>query len=54
MKALLTIIFLMVTLAIRGQATRPWEETLANFMTAEDVESAEWEDTYQMLCELEQ
>ena len=54
MKALLTIILLMLTLTICGQADRPWEEALSSLMTAEDVESAEWEDTYQMLCELEQ
>ena len=37
-----------------GQGTRPWEQALSGIMTAEDMESADWEDTYDMLCELEE
>lgn len=54
MKALLTLIALLLCLDTAGQDVRPWEQTLANLMTAEDMEAAEWEDTYEMLCELEQ
>lgn len=54
MKALLTFIMLLFCLATAGQDARPWEQTLASIMTAEDMESVEWEDTYEMLCELEQ
>ena len=54
MKALLTIFLLLLTLTANGQQTRPWEEVLAEVMTAEDMESEAWEDTYEMLCELEQ
>jgi len=31
----------------------PWEEYLNEVMTAEDAESASWEQTYELLCELE-
>lgn len=54
MKTLLTIIIMLFCLNMTGQNIRPWEQTLAGIMTAEDMESAEWEDTYEMLCELEQ
>ena len=54
MKILLMLAFLLLSLNAAGQDTRPWEQLLAGIMTAEDMESAEWEDTYDMLCELEQ
>ena len=33
---------------------RPWEEMLADMATNDDLESEEWEETYMMLCDLEQ
>ena len=54
MKALLTLLMTLFALTINGQEKRPWEQLLAEVMTAEDIESAEWEDTYGLLCELEQ
>ena len=54
MRTLTAIILLLLTLTTCGQTERPWDELLAETMTAEDMEAADWEDTYDMLCELEQ
>ena len=54
MRAFAAIILLLLTLTASGQTERPWDELLAETMTAEDMEAADWEDTYDMLCELEQ
>lgn len=54
MKALLTLLMTLFVLTMNSQEKRPWEQLLAEVMTAEDIESAEWEDTYGLLCELEQ
>ena len=54
MKKLFTLLLLLPFLTSAGQSQRPWEEVLASIMTAEDMESETWEDTYEMLCELEQ
>ena len=55
MKALLALITLtLLCTGMAAQDGRAWEQTLASMMTAEDMESEEWEDTYEMLCELEQ
>ena len=44
----------MITLTACGQEERSWEQLLSEVMTAEDMESETWEDTYDMLYELEQ
>ena len=54
MKALLTTLLLMWGLTVNSQSQRPWEQLLAEALTAEDLESGVWEDTYDMLCELEE
>ena len=48
------VLFLLVVLTAAAQEQRPWEVLLGELSTQEDVESAEWEDTYEMLCDLEQ
>ena len=50
----LTLAFLSWMLMATAQQQRPWEEAFANLSTAEDIESADWEDTYELLCDLEQ
>ena len=40
-------------MAVHAQQ-REWEQYLNEVMTAEDVGTAEWEETYELLCELEQ
>lgn len=45
---------LVLGLSAGAQSERPWERYLHEVMTAEDVESAAWEETYELLCELEQ
>ena len=40
--------------AVETQAQRPWEQYLNEVMTQEDMASASWEQTYELLCELEQ
>ena len=54
MKTVVAVILLMLPIVAYSQEGRPWEELLANVLTAEDLEAATWEDTYEMLCELEQ
>ena len=50
------IIFLLwvVSLGVNAQESRPWEQYLSEVMTSEDVESTSWEETYDLLCEMEQ
>ena len=43
-----------MTLPAGAQSVHAWEAYLNEVMTAEDVETAAWEDTYELLCELEQ
>lgn len=49
---LFTIHFSLFT--SNAQDGRPWEQYLNEVMTVEDAESASWEQTYELLCELEQ
>lgn len=51
---LLSLTILMPHAMAQDQGARPWEQTLASVMTAEDMESDTWEDTYDLLCTLEQ
>ena len=51
MKALLTTLLLTLGLTVNSQSQRPWEQLLAEALTAEDMESGAWEDTYDMLWE---
>ena len=41
-------------LVLCAQEERPWNQYLNEVMTAEDMESSQWEETYEWLCELEQ
>jgi len=54
MRACLTIVLCMVSLTVAAQGGRPWEQLLAETLTAEDMETDEWEDTYDLLCALEE
>ena len=44
----------MLPMALGAQEERPWREYLNEVMTLEDVESSQWEDVYDQLCELSQ
>ena len=49
------LLCLLLGLALGAKAqTRPWEQYLNDVMTQEDMASAAWEQTYDLLCELEQ
>ena len=55
MKRLLLLLpLLAAALSAAGQEARPWEALFADLSTLDDMESGDWEDTYEMLCELEQ
>lgn len=45
---------LCLVTALMAQEQRPWEQYLSEVMTAEDAGSTAWEQTYELLCELEQ
>ena len=43
-----------LALGMKAQEVRPWERYLNEVMTQEDMASTAWEQTYELLCELEQ
>lgn len=48
------LLFMCFTCVVQAQSGHEWERYLNEVMTAEDAGSAAWEDTYNLLCELEQ
>ena len=54
MKAQIVFVFWAMSLSLNAQSDYQWEKYLNEVMSAEDMESAEWEDSYEMLCELAQ
>lgn len=54
MKTCLTLLSFLLPVSLYGQTSRPWEQLLSDVMTVEDVESSAWEDTYNLLCDLEE
>ena len=54
MKSLIVLCLSLVSLALSAQEERPWSQYLNEVMTVEDMESAQWEETFEWLCELEQ
>ena len=57
MKRIHLIVCLMALvfgMGMNAQEARPWERYLNEVMTQEDSESETWEETYELLCELEQ
>ena len=56
MKLIIITAMLMVVLGVRAQEkdVHSWEKYLSAVMTAEDMESEEWQLNYDLLCELEQ
>ena len=54
MKTRIVCLWLWLATGVMAQEQRPWEQYLNEVMTAEDAGSATWEETYELLCELEQ
>ena len=54
MRTRIVCLWLWLALGVTAQEQRPWEQYLNEVMTVEDAGSAGWEETYDMLCELEQ
>ena len=56
MKWIIITAMLMVVLGVRAQEkdVHSWEKYLSAVMTAEDMDSEEWQLNYDLLCELEQ
>ena len=50
----ISTLLLLLVLTISAQSERPWEQLLTETLTADDIEADGWEDTYDMLCELEE
>ena len=48
------LLFMCFTCIVQAQSGHEWERYLNEVMTAEDASSVTWEDTYDLLCELEQ
>ena len=53
-KTVLFLLCMMATAAAFAQEQRPWEELWSQLSTAEDMDSEGWEDTYEMLTDLEE
>ena len=54
MKARIVLALMVMTLSVQAQSEHGWEVYLNEVMTTEDVGTAQWEETYELLCELEQ
>lgn len=54
MKSHFVFLLCLWPLVLCAQEERPWSQYLNEVMTAEDMESSQWEETYEWLCELEQ
>ena len=54
MKSQIVVWLCMLPMALWAQEERPWREYLNEVMTVEDAESSQWEDVYDLLCELSQ
>ena len=54
MRTRIVCLWLWLALGVTAQEQRPWEQYLNEVMTVEDAGSTTWEETYDMLCELEQ
>ena len=54
MRTRFVCLWLWLATGVMAQEQRPWEQYLNEVMTAEDAGSATWEETYELLCELEQ
>ena len=48
------LLFMWMSWTVQAQSGHEWEAYLNDVMTAEDASSVTWEDTYDLLCELEQ
>ena len=48
------LLFMWISWSVQAQSVHGWETYLNEVMTAEDVSTAQWEETYELLCELEQ
>ena len=54
MRTQIVLLFMCFTCIVQAQSGHEWERYLNEVMTAEDASSVTWEDTYDLLCELEQ
>ena len=51
---LMAMLFISLCASAQTETQGDWESWLGDLMADEDLESAEWEDTYETLCELAQ
>ena len=54
MRTRIVLLFMWISCSVQAQSEHGWETYLNEVMTAEDVGTAQWEETYELLCELEQ
>ena len=54
MRTQVMLLFVWMSWSVLAQSGHEWERYLNEVMTAEDVGSAAWEETYDLLCELRQ
>lgn len=54
MRTQIVSLLLWLALGATAQEVRPWEQYLNEVMTQDDMASSAWEQTYELLCELEQ
>ena len=54
MRLKLLLLTLLLGIVVRAQIVRPWESYLNQVMMVEDLASDSWQQTYDLLCDLEQ
>ena len=54
MRTQIVLLFMWISWSVQAQSEHGWERYLNEVMMAEDAGSVVWEDTYDLLCELEQ
>ena len=54
MRTQIVLLFMWISWSVQAQSVHGLETNLNEVMTAEDVSTAQWEETYELLCELEQ
>ena len=54
MRTQIVWLFVWISCCVQAQSAHDWERYLNEVMTVEDAGTTAWEDTYDLLCELEQ
>ena len=51
---LLSLLCGLLSMPLSAQSVHPWENLFEQLTTSDDIDRTSWEDTYELLCDLEQ